>query len=242
MLQCQSGPWFGWYRVKLATLCVAHPPQCPKHPGIFALSVLVQALLTFSPMISISQASNTRSPFEDECLRYRSELLAAAMRMTHHADDAQDLVQETFLRALAAWPRFIAGSNSRAWLYRIMTNLYINLYRKRRRYTQVSWERPVAVRAAIEAKGSAMHTKTPEDALLGDALGDEVVRALGSLSADYRTVVEMADLSDVRYRDIAVMLDVPMGTVMSRLFRARKKLAQELRDFAATDYGIHQAA
>jgi RNA polymerase sigma-70 factor (ECF subfamily) len=182
-----------------------------------------------------------RAAFEAQCLPHRSELYAVALRMTRVPADAHDLVQETLLRAFAAWSGFEAGSNCRAWLFRILTNSYINIYRKRHRHHRIARARPDDTLTAAHP-GDGGHARSPEDALLADALGDEVTRALATLAADYRAVVEMADLQGICYRDIATSLGVPIGTVMSRLFRARRQLEGELSEFAAADYGIRRAA
>lgn len=182
-----------------------------------------------------------RAGFEAQCLPHRRELYAAALRMTREPADAHDLVQETLLRAYTAWSGFEPGSNCRAWLFRILTNSFINLYRKRHRHRRIAHARPDDTRCAAHP-GDPAHALSPEDALLRDALGDEVTRALDTLAEDYRTVVEMADLRGIRYSEIARALDVPIGTVMSRLFRARRRLEQELSAFAAADYGIRRAA
>jgi RNA polymerase sigma-70 factor (ECF subfamily) len=179
--------------------------------------------------------------FSDEVLPHRATLYAAALRLTRQPADAEDLVQDTLLRAFAAWGRFEPGSNCRAWLLRILTNSFINNYRRRRRHQRFASERPDDAMAALygdvpRAEGD------PARALLTHRLGDEVTAALSRLADDYRQVVELADLHGVRYRDIAAALDLPIGTVMSRLFRARRQLEHELADFAAADYGIQRAA
>lgn len=172
---------------------------------------------------------------------HREELFAGAMRMTRSPDDAHDLVQETLLRAYLAWERFEPGSNCRAWLFRILTNSFINIYRKRRRHQRFATECPADAVAAIY--GTSVHAANdPESTLLTTSFSDEVRAALDTLAPDYRAVVELADLRGIRYREIAEKLDVPIGTVMSRLFRARRQLEAQLGDFAAADYGIKRAA
>ena len=175
------------------------------------------------------------------CLPLRDELYGVALRMTRSPADAQDLVQETLLRAFCAWDRFEPGSNCRAWLFRILTNSFINIYRKRRRHGRFATERHGDAVAALYGT-RCDHEQDLEAALLEGALGDEVTAALGGLDADYREVVERADLRGQRYRDIADALQLPIGTVMSRLFRARRLLEEELEGFAAADYGIRRAA
>ena len=182
-----------------------------------------------------------RGEFETTCMPHREELFAGAMRMTRSPDDAHDLVQETMMRAYMAWDRFVPGSNCRAWLFRILTNSFINIYRKRRRHQRFATECPADAVAALY--GNEQHVPNdPESCLMTTAFSDEVAAALDTLAPDYRTVVELADLHGIRYRDIAESLGVPIGTVMSRLFRARRQLEAQLGDFAATDYGIRRAA
>lgn len=170
-----------------------------------------------------------------------NELYGTAMKLTRQPADAHDLVQDTFLRAYQAWSRFEHGSNCRAWLFRILTNGYLNRYRKQKRHTQFHIvRRDDTVRAVYgSAKG---HVDDPETELLNEGLGDEVTHALATLAAEQRAVIEMADIRGVRYRDIAALLGVPLGTVMSRLHRARRHLERRLSRFAADHYGIRRAA
>jgi RNA polymerase sigma-70 factor (ECF subfamily) len=180
---------------------------------------------------------STLQQFETLALPHLNELYAVAMRYTRNPDDAQDLVQETFLRAYLAWSTFLPGSNCRAWLLRILTNGFINHYRRGRSRK--------AFAARSEAEHVALlHDEKPnaEDAMTGQGLGDEVTRALDGLDADYRVVVVLADLEGLRYKDIAHILDCPVGTVMSRLFRARRQLETQLARYARSDYGIARAA
>ena len=145
------------------------------------------------------------------------------------------------MRAMVAWASFEPGSNLRAWLFRILTNSFINGYRKRRRHQRFASERPGDALAALYGRDQD-HTDDLEDTLYGDQLSDEVQGALGKLGADYRDVVERADLKGQKYKDIADELEVPIGTVMSRLFRARRVLETELKNYAREDYGITKRA
>jgi RNA polymerase sigma-70 factor (ECF subfamily) len=172
---------------------------------------------------------------------HQPELYGVAMRLARSHDDALDLVQETLLRAMCAWDRFEPGSNLRAWLLRILTNSFINGYRKRRRHTRFATECPGDALSALYGTDQD-HTGDPEDARVATLLGDEVGKALAGLGPEYREVVERADLRGEKYKDIAEALHVPIGTVMSRLFRARRQLEGELERYAATDYGIKRAA
>jgi RNA polymerase sigma-70 factor, ECF subfamily len=175
------------------------------------------------------------------CVPYQRELYGMALRITRNPDHANDLVQETLLRAMVAHASFTPGSNLRAWLLRILTNAFINGYRKRRRHHRLTSERPGDALCALYGTDSD-HAPDVATELTEDALGDEVSSALQKLGPQYREVVERADLRGERYRDIADSLHVPIGTVMSRLFRARRELESELADFAAADYGIRRAA
>ena len=188
-------------------------------------------------MAELAEAAGETQECRD--LPLADEPYATALRMTRKPSDAEDLVQETMLRAFKAWHRFEPGSNCRAWLFRILTNSFINNYRRRRRHNRFANENPEDAIAAVYGD-TRVKAADPEEELLADALGDEVVAALATLGDDYRRVVELADLRGVRYRDIADRLDVPIGTVMSRLFRARRQLEKLLSEYAANDYGIRR--
>jgi RNA polymerase sigma-70 factor (ECF subfamily) len=179
--------------------------------------------------------------FSIACLPHQQELYAVAMRIARDPDAAKDLVQETLMRAMVAWDSFEPGSNLRAWLFRILTNSFINGYRKRRRHQRFACERPGDALIALYGRDQDT-TDDLEETVCADELSDEVKSALERLGPDYRDVVERADLRGEKYKDIADALHVPIGTVMSRLFRARRVLETELSQFAARDYGIRRAA
>ncbi len=183
----------------------------------------------------------THVEFATACLPHQAEMFGVAMRICRDPDTAKDLVQETLLRAMVAWNSFEPGSNLRAWLFRILTNAFINGYRKRRRHQRFATERPGDALNALYGRDQD-RTDDLEEALVADELCDEVRTALSRLGPEYRDVVERADLRGEKYRDIADALHVPIGTVMSRLFRARRVLEAELAGFAAKDYGIRRAA
>jgi len=186
-------------------------------------------------------APHTHHAFEHACMPHQPEMFGIAMRVCRDPDAAKDLVQETLLRAMCAWTSFEPGSNLRAWLFRILTNSFINGYRKRRRHQRFATERPGDALAALYGRDQDC-TDDLEVQLFGDELCDEVQIALGRLGPEYRDVVERADLRGEKYKDIADALEVPIGTVMSRLFRARRVLEAELTELAARDYGIRRAA
>jgi RNA polymerase sigma-70 factor (ECF subfamily) len=194
-----------------------------------------------APAEAAAETAPAHGSFAEACLPHQAELYGVAMRICRDPDTAKDLVQETLLRAMCAWSSFQAGSNLRAWLFRILTNSFINGYRKRRRHQRFATERPGDALAALYGRDQDC-TDDIECTLYGDELCDEVVAALGRLGPEYREVVERADLRGEKYRDIADALDLPIGTVMSRLFRARRVLETELAGVAARDYGITRAA
>ncbi|MEZ4359492.1 MAG: sigma-70 family RNA polymerase sigma factor [Kofleriaceae bacterium] len=192
-------------------------------------------------MPAVPAKTSAMQAFAHSCLPYQRDLYGMAMRLTRSPDQAADLVQETLLRSMVAHETFVPGSNLRAWLLRILTNAFINGYRKRRRHQRLATERPADALAALYgSREDRVHDASVE--LTADQLGDEVQAALEKLGPHYREVVERADLRGERYRDIASSLRVPIGTVMSRLFRARRELESGLAEYAETDYGIRRAA
>lgn len=182
----------------------------------------------------------TEFDFETEALSYMDQLYAAALRMTRNGADAEDLVQEAYAKAFAAQDKFTPGTNLKAWLYRIQTNAFINSYRKKQREPKRSdadtvedWQ----LAAAAEHTSSGL--ASAEDRAL-DSLGDdEVRRALSELSEDFRMAVFLSDVEGFAYKEIAQIMDTPVGTVMSRLHRGRKLLREKLRDYAA-ERGLYE--
>ena len=176
-------------------------------------------------------ADKAMRSFALQCVAHQRELYGMALRITRNPDHAGDLVQETLLRAMVAHESFIPGSNLRAWLLRILTNAFINGYRKRRRHHRLATERPGDALMALYGRDED-HERDPEVELTANQLGDEVRTALAKLGPQYREVVERADLRGEKYRDIADSLRVPIGTVMSRLHRGRRQLRTMLEDYA----------
>jgi RNA polymerase sigma-70 factor, ECF subfamily len=189
----------------------------------------------------ISRADRRKAAeFEATVLPHRPDLYAFALRYTRDPADAEDLVQEALMRAFAAWGQFISGSNPRAWIFRILFNSFINTYRRRKRLRRLTDETPGDAVGALYGWQRPLAANDPAGTLLEQEFSDDVVRALDALSPTYRQVVELADVDGIQYREIATRLGVPMGTVMSRLFRARRQLESQLAEFAATDYGIRR--
>lgn len=179
--------------------------------------------------------------FEVEALSYMNQLYAAAMRMTRNPADAEDLVQETYAKAFAGRERFEPGTNLRAWLYRIQTNAFINIYRKRQREPQRTDSDSIEdwhlARAASHSSGGLASAE--EHAL--DGIGDVDIReALAQLPDDFRMAVYLSDVEGFAYKEIAEIMDCPVGTVMSRLHRGRKMLRELLRDYV-DDRGMDRA-
>jgi RNA polymerase sigma-70 factor, ECF subfamily len=175
-----------------------------------------------------------RKEFELQTLNYLKELYAAAMRYARNEKDAEDLVQETLLRALAAWEHFQQGTNCRAWLFRILTNNFINEYRRIAREREWQFRENLAL-----SDPGHPQMRDPESVWLEGFIGDEVRHALAALPDDFRQVVILADLNGLSYRDIATKLNLPIGTVMSRLHRARRLLEVALLEYAK-ELGIHR--
>ena len=172
--------------------------------------------------------------FAEDAMPLMTSLYSGALRMTRNPADAEDLVQETYLKAYRAYDRFEAGTNLKAWMYRILTNTFINSYRKKQR-------RPVESEFDADdiylyhrlggPQGAAL-SRSAEDELL-DLFGEaEVKEAVEGLADHYRLPVLLADVEGFSYKEISEILDVPIGTVMSRLHRGRKQLQKRLYEFA----------
>jgi RNA polymerase sigma-70 factor, ECF subfamily len=173
--------------------------------------------------------------FTDEAMQYAPQLYSAALRMTRNQADAEDLVQETFLKAYRSFGTFDEGTNLRAWLYRILTNTFINRYRAKQRRPQESDLNEVEdlyLYRRIGALESALASRSAEDTMFELFTDDEVKTALEDLPENFRLPVLLADVEGFSYKEIAEMLEIPIGTVMSRLHRGRKAMQRALFDYA----------
>jgi RNA polymerase sigma-70 factor (ECF subfamily) len=176
-----------------------------------------------------------QADFEQDALQYAPQLYAAALRMTRNPSDAEDVVQETFLKAYRAYHGFEAGTNLRAWLYRILTNTYINRYRKQiRRPSEVDLGEveDLYLYRRIGSAESGKAARSAEEEVLDSFVDDEVKQAVESLPEHFRLPVLLADVEGFSYKEIAEIMDIPIGTVMSRLHRGRKALQKALWEFA----------
>ena len=176
-----------------------------------------------------------RATFEEQAMPLMSQLYSAALRMTRNASDAEDLVQETYLRAYKGFDKFTQGTNLRAWMFRILTNNYINTYRKKQRRpaeSELGDLEDLYLYRRLGGETTGQLGRSAEDELLDHLTEAEVKEAIESLPEAYRLAVLLADVEGFAYKEIAEILDVPIGTVMSRLHRGRKALQKELYDFA----------
>mgnify|MGYP001341514334 FL=1 len=181
--------------------------------------------------------------FAEKATPYMDQLYSHALRLTKNPADAEDLVQETYLKGYKAFNSFKDGTNLRAWLFRILTNSFINAYRKKQRSFD---EQEVEDIEAFNTLSSADYSSnthlgiSAEDALFERLTDDEIQTAIDSLPGTYKDVVLLADVQGFSYKEIAEILDVPDGTVMSRLHRARAKLKDLLFDYMTSRRLIYQ--
>jgi RNA polymerase sigma-70 factor, ECF subfamily len=181
-------------------------------------------------LLAVSSSNPKHKQFEQQALQHMDVLYNYALRMTGHPEDADDLLQETFLKAYRFWDKFEQGTNLRAWLFRIMKNTYINLYRKEvKEPNKVDYDE-------IESFYNIIRDESTDDndlqqKMFGQLLDDDVSKALETLPEEFRTVVILCDIEELSYEEIAEFLQIPVGTVRSRLHRGRKLLYTQLYEY-----------
>lgn len=169
--------------------------------------------------------------FEKEFFPHLEALYNFAYHLTYHESNANDLVQDTFLKAYRFIESYIKGTNAKAWLFKILKNAFINEYRKKsKRPTQVDYEEIVNYHDS-DSSSYVQHLDLRHE-IFQDMLGDEVTKALNVLPVDFKTIVLLCDIEGFTYEEMAAILDIPIGTVRSRLHRARNMLRDSLRQYA----------
>ena len=184
---------------------------------------------TPSPASSPPPAEEKRSSFEREALVHLDALYRVALRLTGNPADAEDLVQDAMLRAYRSWDRFTLGTNAKGWLLTILRNLFINEYRRRRRHPEtvdLDTIEPFTVFEKVQ--------EDPQGAFFDRIVDDEVLRAVDALPEVFREAVMLSDVEGLSYEEIAKVLDIPVGTVKSRLYRGRRMLQTKLYEFAVS--------
>jgi RNA polymerase sigma-70 factor, ECF subfamily len=176
-----------------------------------------------------------KSTFAEQAMPFMGALYSAALRMTRNPADAEDLVQETYLKAYRAFGSFEEGTNLRAWLYRILTNTYINAYRAKQRRPEerdLDEVEDLYLYRRLGSLDQALSGRSAEDELMAMFTDDEVKKAMEDLPEQFRMAVYLADVEGFAYKEIAEILDIPIGTVMSRLHRGRKAMQKKLYEYA----------
>jgi RNA polymerase sigma-70 factor (ECF subfamily) len=178
---------------------------------------------------------STKEKFTSDAMQYVPQLFSTALRMTRNRSDAEDLVQETYIKGWRSFHTFQEGTNLRAWLFRIMTNTYINKYNaKKRKGTEVELDdvEELFLYKRLGSIDQSQLSSSAEDQMLDLFTDDEVKNALESLPEDFRIPVLLSDVDGFAYKEIAEMLEIPIGTVMSRLHRGRKAMQKMLYEYA----------
>jgi RNA polymerase sigma-70 factor (ECF subfamily) len=180
----------------------------------------------------LESAADRTTRFERDALIFTDQLYSVALRYTKNPEDARDLVQDTYLKAFTSFHQFEEGTNLRAWLYRVLTTTFINSYRKKQRQPLLSNNEIEDWQVAKAQSHTSDQGKSAEVEALEALPDSDIKRALQELPEEFRMVVYFADVEGFAYKEIAEILGVPAGTVMSRLHRGRKQLREKLTDYA----------
>ena len=180
----------------------------------------------------LESASDRTTRFERDALVFMDQLYAAALRYTRNPEDARDLVQDTYIKAFTSFHQFEEGTNLRAWLYRVLTTTFINSYRKKQRQPLIANNELEDWQIHKAASHTSDQGKSAEDEVLENLPDGDVKRALAEIPEEFRMAVYFADVEGYSYKEIAEILEVPAGTIMSRLHRGRKLLRTLLTDYA----------
>jgi RNA polymerase sigma-70 factor (ECF subfamily) len=180
----------------------------------------------------LESATDRNDRFERDALVFMDQLYAAALRYTKNPEDARDLVQDTYLKAFNSFHQFEDGTNLRAWLYRVLTTTFINTYRKDQRRPQLASGELEDWQLAEAQSHTSDLGKSAEVEALENLPDSDIKRALQEIPEEFRIVVYLADVEGFSYKEIADIVEIPAGTVMSRLHRGRKLLREKLADYA----------
>lgn len=183
----------------------------------------------------MSHDADKRAGFETEALPHLDAVYRFALRLTGAPDRAQDLVQDTFLRAYRAWDQYTPGTQCKSWLFTICRNLFVRQWERSQRHEEIVAEnvgRDGAASEPIHPVWSSVAAVDPEGEFFGSFVDEEIMRSIDRLPEEYRMAVLLSDVEGLSYDEIAELLDVPVGTVKSRLFRGRRRLQKTLYDYA----------
>ena len=197
------------------------------------MNILAQAFTGREPVARDDQTMTRKAQFEKAAIPELSRLYAAAFYFTRNKTEAEDLVQETYLRAFSFFDQFTPGTNCRAWLLSIMRNLFINRYRQREHEPEsVDWDKIDNHYERMLSAEQNTPSNNPEELFSSKVLGDRIGQALEELPEEYRAAIVLVDIQELTYEETAKVLNCPIGTVRSRVSRGRRLLQVALRDYA----------